>query len=649
MSDLQSQLEQNASLTAEGKDQTIRTAFEVAAAIARNMGGKEPERNLSVSKKAAAQIQPSFKISKKASPVLEPAVAKVDPNPRGSGKSGFESLDRTLPRKKYLTMPVEVDGEKYQVTRYQGNMINVTRDDPQQGVTKTTYKDGKMNESGAEINKVLTKMPEIARAVSQALERSQETEISKPEAEVEIDPEVGNLGETEVEVEIDPEVEVTEPDWNQEVPKIPEEPVPKPAPEAEIFPAKPELEEPEPDRNEEVLKIPEEPTARKPDLEEEIPAKTEEPELPKKAEAESELLYGFDDKGEFIERPLDSAEAAAILALLEGREGEIVPGEAGKNLLIEFDGKTLFETNEKGEITTSAFSDPNVLAEIRKTDEMGLNKLRDYAQRYAAPKKEVKVSRGEVSAPETQQPATESPEQPPINVDIRAPEATERSPEAEIRNPEAELRSPQEEIRSPEAPSPQLEIEIERDMPESESFDPYSNSFSNDDDLDVGDYDWIEPDSPTAQSLNEPTMKASEPTVENYLAVLEESVLREELAGTNLNTRVANKDIGGHKFNRNVPNKQDGSYSITIKADPKSAPEKIGSVSKEGIFTASRDLKDPERIKEIAKAILIERGIELGERPQEDREAPDRESENIDFGEDRAAPDREVGAEARNR
>jgi hypothetical protein len=68
---------------------------------------------------------------------------------------------------------------------------------------------------------------------------------------------------------------------------------------------------------------------------------------------------------------------------MEGKEGNTIAG--GENLLIEYDGKKLFETDERGVVIYSAYDrDPELLSSIKLKDEKGLTDLTNYAKRMAA-------------------------------------------------------------------------------------------------------------------------------------------------------------------------------------------------------------------------------------------------------------------------
>jgi hypothetical protein len=116
-------------------------------------------------------------------------------------------------------------------------------------------------------------------------------------------------------------------------------------------------------------------------------------ERPKQINNRTEVLYGYDSNNNFIEKTLSQKDAQAILDLMEGKEGTTIAG--GENLLIEYDGKKLFETDERGVVTYSAYDrDPELLSSIKLKDEKGLTELKNYAKRMAAsPDREAKVSK----------------------------------------------------------------------------------------------------------------------------------------------------------------------------------------------------------------------------------------------------------------
>jgi hypothetical protein len=116
-------------------------------------------------------------------------------------------------------------------------------------------------------------------------------------------------------------------------------------------------------------------------------------ERPKQINNQTEVLYGYDSHNNFIEKPLSQKDAQAILDLMEGKEGTTIAG--GENLIIEYNGKKLFETDERGVVTYSAYDrDPGLLSGIKLKDEKGLTDLTNYAKRMAAtPDREAKVSK----------------------------------------------------------------------------------------------------------------------------------------------------------------------------------------------------------------------------------------------------------------
>ena len=115
-------------------------------------------------------------------------------------------------------------------------------------------------------------------------------------------------------------------------------------------------------------------------------------ERPKQINNRTEVLYGYDSNNNFIAKTLSQKDAQAILDLIEGKEGTTIA--EGENLLIEYNGQKLFETDERGVVTYSAYDrDPELLSSIKLKDEKGLTDLTNYAKRMAAsPDPEAKVS-----------------------------------------------------------------------------------------------------------------------------------------------------------------------------------------------------------------------------------------------------------------
>ncbi len=106
-------------------------------------------------------------------------------------------------------------------------------------------------------------------------------------------------------------------------------------------------------------------------------------ERPKQINNRTEVLYGYDSNNNFIEKQLSQKDAQAILNLMDGKEGTTIA--EGENLLIEYDGKKLFETDAQGVVTYSAYDrDPELLSSIKLKDEKGLTDLTNYAKRMAA-------------------------------------------------------------------------------------------------------------------------------------------------------------------------------------------------------------------------------------------------------------------------
>ncbi|WP_373543861.1 hypothetical protein [Chamaesiphon sp.] len=140
-------------------------------------------------------------------------------------------------------------------------------------------------------------------------------------------------------------------------------------------------------------------------------------ERPKQINNQTEVLYGYDSTNNFIEKTLSQKDAQAILDLMDGKEGTTIAG--GENLLIEYDGKKLFETDDRAVVTYSAYDrDPELLSSIKLKDEKGLTDLTNYAKRMSAsPDVEAKVSRTDSKpelVPEPPQSATTVSPQSPI-------------------------------------------------------------------------------------------------------------------------------------------------------------------------------------------------------------------------------------------
>ncbi|WP_373539549.1 hypothetical protein [Chamaesiphon sp.] len=145
-------------------------------------------------------------------------------------------------------------------------------------------------------------------------------------------------------------------------------------------------------------------------------------ERPKQINNRTEVLYGYDSNNNFIEKTLSQKDAQAILNLMEGKEGTTIAG--GESLLIEYDGKKLFETDERGVVTYSAYDrDPELLSSIKLKDEKGLTDLTNYAKRMAAsPDVEAKVSRTD--------PKPELVPQPPRSATTVSPQSSNGLPSA---------------------------------------------------------------------------------------------------------------------------------------------------------------------------------------------------------------------------
>ena len=138
-------------------------------------------------------------------------------------------------------------------------------------------------------------------------------------------------------------------------------------------------------------------------------------ERPKQINNRTEVLYGYDSSNNFIEKTLSQKDAQAILDLMDGKEGTTIA--EGENLLIEYDGKKLFETDAQGVVTYSAYDrDPELLSSIKLKDEKGLTELKNYAKRMAAtPDNEAKVTKTD--------PQSELVPEPPQAANIVSPQS----------------------------------------------------------------------------------------------------------------------------------------------------------------------------------------------------------------------------------
>ena len=115
---------------------------------------------------------------------------------------------------------------------------------------------------------------------------------------------------------------------------------------------------------------------------------------------------------------------------MDGKEGTTIAW--GENLLIEYDGKKLFETDAQGVVTYSAYDrDPELLSSIELKDEKGLTELKNYAKRMAAtPDSEAKVIKtADVVVPELPQEVSKVAPQSPLGKTLdRAEPTTEVDP-----------------------------------------------------------------------------------------------------------------------------------------------------------------------------------------------------------------------------
>ncbi|AFY92585.1 hypothetical protein [Chamaesiphon minutus] len=150
-------------------------------------------------------------------------------------------------------------------------------------------------------------------------------------------------------------------------------------------------------------------------------------ERPKQINNRTEVLYGYDSNNNFIEKTLSQKDAQAILDLMNGKEGTTIKG--GENLLIEYGGKKLFETDAQGVVIYSAYDrDPELLSSIKLKDEKGLTDLTNYAKRMAAtPDVEAKVSKTDPKSelvPEPPQEVSKVSPQSPIGKTLDLAELT---------------------------------------------------------------------------------------------------------------------------------------------------------------------------------------------------------------------------------
>lgn len=150
-------------------------------------------------------------------------------------------------------------------------------------------------------------------------------------------------------------------------------------------------------------------------------------ERPRQINNRTEVLYGYDSNNNFIEKTLSQKDAQAILDLMDGKEGTTIAG--GENLLIEYDGKKLFETDAQGVVTYSAYDrDPELLSSIELKDEKGLAELKNYAKRMAtSPDNEAKVTKTDPKSelvPEPPQAANTVSPQSPIGKTLDRAEPT---------------------------------------------------------------------------------------------------------------------------------------------------------------------------------------------------------------------------------
>lgn len=148
-------------------------------------------------------------------------------------------------------------------------------------------------------------------------------------------------------------------------------------------------------------------------------------DYPKQINNRTEVLYGYDSSNNFIDNQLSQKDAQAVLDLMDAKEGATIAG--GENLLIEHDGKKLFETDAQGVVTYSAYDrDPELLSSVTLKDEKGLTELKNYVKRMAAtPDNEVKVTKtDEVVIPDPPQAVQKVESQSPIGKTLNRAEPT---------------------------------------------------------------------------------------------------------------------------------------------------------------------------------------------------------------------------------
>jgi hypothetical protein len=529
MNDLLSENKQFAGVMNDGAQAGARAAMETVVAGAK-LWARDKERDLTTVKRNRRepeadlqQATQNLRITRNKMPELKP---------QDMAKAGFETLDRILPDREITRVNVEIDGKAYEITKHKGGRIAIK--EPGKESDSISYKNGKVGWVGVDEG-LLNKIPEIAYAAGKEIDRQRTT--TDPDLETK----VASL-ETEASKRPSPKLEAEAIDYERQAAAANE----LPEIEAEIIDSEGVAATAERVVEEVEAQIVEDPWS---DTQRPKKASTEPESEPKTAfqeqetsKSQEELLYGFDANNNFITGSLSQDDAQAILDLLAGKQGETLHGEAARNLTIEYGNQKLFETNDRGEITYSAFEDPNMLAKLRSKDDMGLGKLQDYAQRFAR-SQDPTVSR------------------------------RERTP--------AEVSQPQN-----------IEMTIDR--------------LVNDDRA-------VEPDSEIARAATDAIDRnsSSEPTVADYLEVLESEVLRKEFGDKPSDVRIANQNINGVKFNRNPPNRQ-GVQTISMKIDNKTKAQTIGTIAPDGRFSVNPELKQPDKVAEVARKILAERGIEIG-------------------------------------
>lgn len=118
-----------------------------------------------------------------------------------------------------------------------------------------------------------------------------------------------------------------------------------------------------------------------------------------KQQSKSEVLYGFDRNNNFVDRKMSQQDAAAILEIMDAKEGDVIKSDSGKNILIEYGSEKLFETDAKGKVTHNAFDrEPKLNGGKDLRDSKGITTLQRYAERIASkPQSELQIERAIVN------------------------------------------------------------------------------------------------------------------------------------------------------------------------------------------------------------------------------------------------------------